>query len=151
MIDRLQRRCIYYELFYKDEYIREAYKYVDCKGARYKRCDIRVYRQWRKGIDMERSGNCWECGLSQKICRRMEGKGACEYPNVMLVGIFILNEQGVLEEIAKQVGFRGKCSKDMWKWMNEEREGWGSVWESNWMVTWRQVCKEYKAYVESCD
>ena len=58
VMDRLQRRCIYCELFYKDEYIREAYKYVDCKGARYKRCDIRVYRQWRKGIDMEQSGNC---------------------------------------------------------------------------------------------
>ena len=33
--------------------------------------------------------------------------------------------------------------KDMWEWMNEIGEGFGEVRESNWMSTWRQICKIY--------
>ena len=152
-MSRLQRRCIYCELKQTGGYEREAHEYVDCKQAIYARCDIRVYKQWRKEINIGKSGHCWSCGLSQKICRRLEGKGKegegkCEYANVMLVGIFILNEQRGLQDIVKQVGFRGEFPKDVWQWMDQVREGWGSVWESNWMATWRYVCKKYIGYTE---
>jgi superfamily II DNA helicase RecQ len=152
-MDRLQRRCIYCELIHTDRHQMEAHEYVDCKEAKHTSCDIGEYKQWRKGIDMRRLKHCWECGLSQRICRRLEGIGenrerSCEYGNVMLVGIFILDQREGLQGIIQQVGYQGDYGKDIWQWMNEEREGWGLEWESNWMITWRHVCRKYIKYIE---
>jgi hypothetical protein len=32
---------------------------------------------------------------------------------------------------------------DLWDWIKEDIEGFGSVIESNWMKIWRQVCIIY--------
>jgi hypothetical protein len=37
----------------------------------------------------------------------------CKYPNVMLVRIFILHQQGFLEAIAESIGFQGEYNKDI--------------------------------------
>jgi hypothetical protein len=50
---------------------------------------------------------------------------------------------GVLTGAVQGVGFQGDYSADLWDWMKEEAEGFGSVIESNWMKTWRQVCIIY--------
>jgi hypothetical protein len=120
-----------------------THTHSNCVDAEEVGCNIRLYLKWRSGVDFGVSKHCWECGLSQRICRRLEGgkEGLCEYPNVMLVGIFILHQQGILEDIAKSVGFGREYRQDIWDWMNENAEGWGTVVESNWMRTWQAVCK----------
>jgi hypothetical protein len=68
---------------------------------------------------------------------------ACEYLDMMLPRIYILFQKEYLQGVIETVGFRGLYPKDMWEWMNEIGEGFGEVRESNWMSTWRQICKIY--------
>jgi superfamily II DNA helicase RecQ len=147
IMNRLQGGCIYCKLMFLGGEEEQAYSsthtHLNCIDAKEVGCSVNSYKKWREGVDFGQSKHCWECGLSQRICRRLEEhrEGLCEYPNVMLVGIFILHQQGFLEAIAKSVGFQGEYSKDIWEWMNETAEGWGTVVESNWMRTWQAVCK----------
>jgi hypothetical protein len=62
---------------------------------------------------------------------------------VILAGIYILHEQGFLISAVQGVGFQGDYMVDLWDWMKEDAKGFGSVIESNWMKTWRQVCIIY--------
>ena len=109
--------------------------------------------QWREGIDLGQFQNCWECGLSQSICRRFasgsttsqrissqDDDSYCEYMEVMLPSIFIVMQQGHLQRAVEGIGFRGVYPEDVWEWMLEVEERVGLVRESNWMATWREIC-----------
>jgi hypothetical protein len=62
----------------------------------------------------------------------------------MLPSIFILFQQKQLCHIMEAVGFRGMYdSEDLQEWLGGIAEGFGQEWESNWMRTWRQVCRRY--------
>ena len=147
VMNTLQGGCIHCKLMFMGGEEEQAYSsthtHSNCVDAKEVGCSIKLYEKWREGVDFGQCKHCWECGLSQRICRRLEGhkEGLCEYPNVMLVEIFIMHQQGFLEAIAKSVGFQGEYNKDIWEWMNEIAEGWGTVVESNCMRTWQAVCK----------
>lgn len=61
-----------------------------CEWMGVRQCGVTVYEAWRENVDLGTFQHCWKCGLSQRICRRLEDDGWCEYPEVMLPGIFIL-------------------------------------------------------------
>jgi hypothetical protein len=62
---------------------------------------------------------------------------------MMLPGIFVLHKKGYLSFIVSRVGFQGEYSEDLWEWMSGTAEGFGWIVESNWMKTWREVCRTY--------
>lgn len=81
--------------------------------------------------------------MSQKVCRRLEEDGWCEYPEVMLPGIFVLHQRQHLQGIVEVAGFQGDYEQDVWERLKEVGQGFGSEWESNWMGTWRMGCQIY--------
>lgn len=143
VMDRLQSDCIYCGLMQREHARGRAHAYKDCTQAAESGCGIGAYEAWRKDIDLGEFQHCWKCGLSQKICRRLEDDGWCEYPEVMLPGIFVLYQQQHLQVIAEAAGFQGDYKQDIWEWLKEVGEGFGVEWESNWMKTWRMVCQVY--------
>lgn len=140
---RLQGNCIYCGLM-QQGYCR-PHTYAECSAAIAAGCGKQAYEQWREGIDLGQYQHCWKCGLSQRVCRRLEEDGWCEFPEVMLPGIFILHGSGHLQAVVETVGFCGSYEADVWEWMASVGEGFGSEWESNWMGTWRQVCQMYES------
>ena len=100
-------------------------------------------------VNFRQAKHCWECGLSQRICRRLEREKLeeqvpCEYPEIMLPCIFILFQQKHLQGLVEAVGFRGVYdSEDLQEWLGGIAEGFGQDWESNWMKTWRYICKRF--------
>jgi hypothetical protein len=90
-----------------------------------------AFMRWRGGIDLGSYAHCYKCGLSQKVCRRLEDDGDCEYPDVMLGGIFILWVRKDLEGVVERVGFMGSYEEDVWEWMVAIMEGVNGEWESN--------------------
>jgi hypothetical protein len=50
---------------------------------------------------------------------------------MILAGIYILYEQGFLINIIQGVGFQGDYLVDLWDWIKEDAEGFGSVIKSN--------------------
>ena len=143
VMDRLQSDCIYCGLMQREHARGRAHAYKDCMQAAESGCGIGAYQAWREDIDLGEFQHCWKCGLSQKICRRLEDDGWCEYPEVMLPGIFVLYQQQHLQVIAEAAGFQGDYKQDIWEWLKEVGEGFGVEWESNWMKTWRMVCQVY--------
>jgi hypothetical protein len=143
VMDRLQGHCIFCGLIQKESVRGEAHAYKDCRQAVESGCGFAKYEGWRETIDLGSFQHCWKCGLSQKICRRLEDDGWCEYPEVMLPGIFILYQQQDLQIVVEAVGFQGDYAVDIWEWLKEVGEGFGQDWESNWMKTWRMVCEIY--------
>jgi hypothetical protein len=66
----------------------------------------------------------------QYVYRRLEGQPnqqvVCEYPEIMLPSIFILQQQQHLPKIVRAAGFQGKYdSEDLWEWLNRTAEGFG--------------------------
>jgi hypothetical protein len=53
----------------------------------------------------------------------------------MLAGIYILHEQGFLISVVQGVRFQGDYSVDLWDWIKEDAEGFGSMIKSNWIKT----------------
>ena len=143
VMDRLQSDCIYCGLMQREHARGRAHAYKDCRQAVESGCGIGAYEAWREDIDLGEFQHCWKCGLSQKICRRLEDDGWCEYPEVMLPGIFVLYQQQHLQVIAEAAGFQGDYPQDIWEWLKEVGEGFGVEWESDWMKTWRMVCQVY--------
>lgn len=136
------------------------HEYSTCALAQANGCGYVAYQQWRLGVDFGDGKHCWECGLSQSICRRLErpvqrvqcigqqeGRDRwveCEYLDIMLPSIFILHQQQNLHKVVVVVGFQGMYnSLDLWEWLNSTCKGFGEVWESNWMATWAWICKIY--------
>jgi hypothetical protein len=153
VMDQLQGSCIYCRLIRgghgRQRGVEEGghgvpHGYKDCGEAEEGRCGIEAYKRWREGIDLGEYQHCYKCGLSQKICRRLEDDGWCEYPEVMLPGMFILHQRQHLCGVAEVAGFQGDYSEDVWEWFKEQGEGFGREWESNWMRTWRMVCQMYE-------
>jgi len=145
VMDRLQGECIYCALSMKGE---RLHAYSKCTKAKAEQCEFAAYQQWRKGIDFGQAKHCWECGLSQYVCRRLEGQPnqqvACEYPEIMLPSIFILQQQQHLPKIVQAAGFQGEYdSEDLWEWLNRTAEGFGREWDSNWTETWITICEKY--------
>ena len=131
----------------------QLHEYKDCFNARANQCGYREYWQWRSEVSFNVIRHCWGCGLSQRICRRMEAKKEerkpCEYPQIMLPSIYILHHCGHLAGIVQEVGFQGDYnSKDLWEWLDRTAEGWGLEWESNWMKTWEAICRKLAAVVD---
>ena len=59
----------------------------------------------------------------------------------MLPTIFILYRYRHLQDIVQDSGFQGDfSSSDLWGWLNETAEGFGRIWESNWMKVWEKIC-----------
>jgi RecQ zinc-binding len=107
--------------------------YSNCRKAEAEGCGFDKYEQWREGVNFGQAKHCWQCGLSQSICRRLErqekgkrvdrrGRGGgrqeqgqmqeeCEYAGIMLPSMFILQQsQQHLYKIAQLLGFRGEWS-----------------------------------------
>jgi superfamily II DNA helicase RecQ len=142
VMDQLQGGCIYCGLMYQGYH--EPHTYKDCVEAEQKKCGVGAFEIWREGVDLGQYQHCWKCGLSQKICRRLEDDGWCEYPDIMLPGLFVLHQQEHLRGVVEAVGFQGVYPDDVWEWLPEVGEGFGRQWESNWMRTWRMVCQWYQ-------
>jgi superfamily II DNA or RNA helicase len=161
-MDRLQGRCIYCTLMHKHgqmgasisqghRSIGELHEYAECLDAKAEGCGFSAYQRWRKGVSFGQAKHCWECGLSQRVCRRLEGGKerdreyeACEYAEIMLPSIFVLQQQQHLAGIVQAVGFQGEYgSDDLKEWLNDTAEGFGQEWQSNWMETWQTICETY--------
>lgn len=147
VMDQLLSGCIYCRLLQGEEDKPHAYK--GCAKAEALGCGIKKYEAWREGIDLGQQKHCWKCGLSQKICRRLEGNEYCEYPEVMLPGLFVLHQQQYLKAVVEVAGFEGDYEEDVWEWLKEVGEGFGSEWESNWMGTWRVTCQLHQTMTEA--
>jgi len=144
VMDHLQGQCIYCTMIIEEQ--RPIHAYNECTEAVADGCGYDAYRQWREGVDFGQAKQCWECGLSQSICRRLERPAeqrlACEYPEIMLPSIFIVRQQQHLGMIVAGLGFQGRYdSEDLWEWLNETAEGFGAEWSSNWMKTWMLICQ----------
>jgi hypothetical protein len=148
VMDGLQGDCIYCGLMQKEHARGRAHAYKDCRQAVESGCGIAVYEAWRENIDLGTFQHCWKCGLSQRICRCLEDDGWCEYPEVMLPGIFILYQEQHLQVIVEAAGFQGDYAVDIWEWLKEVGEGFGQDWESNWMKIWRMACEIYARMIE---
>lgn len=146
MIDvmtKFQGGCVYCGLIYgepirsEDE---EPHAWENCVQARDAKCGMAEFKEWRGKVffetrDIKGCKHCWSCGLSQRMCRRLEKDGFCEYPDMMLPGIFILQQSEQLHGAMQAVGFRGEYPDDMWEWLKETEEGFQVEWENNWMAT----------------
>lgn len=139
VMGRLQGNCIYCGLIQRSDC--PPHSYDECVQAEAGQCGRQEYIAWREGIDLGQYQHCWKCGLSQKICRRLEDDGWCEYPEVMLAGL--LHQRQHLQGIVETVGFQGSYEQDIWEWLGRVGEGFGREWESNWMRAWRMVCQMY--------
>src|ERR1035438_8279236 len=96
VMDQLQGQCIYCQLIHgRGSSQGELHIYSECSQAKADKCGFVAYSKWREGVDLGQLQHCWECGLSQSICQRAEGKREwCEYTDIMLPGIFILHQRG---------------------------------------------------------
>jgi ATP-dependent DNA helicase RecQ len=150
---QLQGQCIYCTIMIEGE-AGKSHEYSNCIDAEADRCGFALYKQWRSGVSFGQAKHCWECGLSQRVCRRLEQaveqqQMACEYTNIMLPSIFILHQQGHLQKMAKAIGFQGDYnSEDFPEWLSGTAEGFGREWESNWMELWATICVTYMEMVE---
>ena len=127
---------------------REQHAYEDCLDAIDDKCGFPEYCKWRRGVDFEQAKHCWKCGLSQRICRRLEQgpdpKNACDYPDIMLPAMFIFHQRGYLAKLVQKLGFRGEYKgEDLVEWLNSPAEGFGLEWQSNWMQAWEVICETY--------
>jgi superfamily II DNA helicase RecQ len=137
----LREGCIYCGLIQGQE--GAAHRYASCTEAKEEQCDIREFRQWRRKVDLATGQDCYKCGLSQRLCTWREDGRKCEYAEVIIPGMFILDRSSRLQTAAEIEGFQGNYEADIWEWMREMDEGVQSEVESNWMKTWRQVCNIY--------
>ena len=158
VMDRLQGQCIYCTLINKGGRMGESitrglgsegqlHAYDDCFNAEADGCGFIAYERWRDSIDFGQAKHCWECGLSQSICRRLERPAGqrvlCEYPEIMLPSMFILHQRQHLSKMVEAAGFQGKYGSDLYEWLNETAEGFGREWQSNWMEIWEMICNTY--------
>jgi hypothetical protein len=92
---QLQGQCIYCIVMIEEADKGQSHEYSDCIEARANGCGFEAYKQWREEVDFGQAKHCWECGLSQRICRRLERlvgqRMPCEYADIMLPSIFILH------------------------------------------------------------
>jgi hypothetical protein len=126
----------------------EFHEYDDCLNAKESGYGFVAYQKWREGIDFGQAKHCWECGLCQSICRRLERpvgeRLPCEYMDIMLPSIFILQQDRHLQKMVEMIGFQGDYySDDLWEWLNGTAEGFGQEWLSNWMEVWATICQTY--------
>jgi hypothetical protein len=59
-------------------------------------------------------GYYFDYGLSQKMCQKQETREAYEYIDVILGGIYILHEQGLLISAVRGIRFQGDYLVDLW-------------------------------------
>ncbi|KAH8800934.1 P-loop containing nucleoside triphosphate hydrolase protein [Xylogone sp. PMI_703] len=125
VMGELQKRCIYCELTQEGEAKAEIHEYTDCELASRAGCGMVAYEQWREEVRLDVGQQCWECGLTQELCRRVErGLAECEYSMVMLVGIFIMMQQEAgWRRIGWDIGFRGQSRKEIVQWMGHQERG----------------------------
>jgi superfamily II DNA helicase RecQ len=143
----LHAHCIYCQLML-GEGEGESHCHGECPHAYKQKCDLVAYQQWRLQVQLAPRGQCFQCGLSQGICRAIEEQGKCLYPHLILPAIFFLQQVGQLYQICQEVGFSGG-EEWQWQWMNRQGEsGFGQV-EINWMRVWRRVGQIYIEVKES--
>lgn len=66
----------------------------------------------------------------------------------MLPGIHIMRKTGGLSAIVKSVGFRGDYGEDVWEWLGQSAESFGS---RNWSRTWKAICDHPRSFVPAED
>ena len=86
--------------------------------------------------------------MCQSMCRRLEQlegeRLPCEYMDIMLPSMFVLQRNQHLQKIVETIGFQGDYdSDDLWGWLNGTFEGFGQDWWSNWMEVWATICETY--------
>jgi superfamily II DNA helicase RecQ len=133
----LHAHCIYCQLMLAEgeEY---SHSHSECPEAGSQKCDVDTYRQWRSRLKLASRGQCFRCGLSQTICTAMEEQVPCQYPHLMLPGLFFLQQVRELDKVCQEAGFRGE-GEGRWQWLNSVGEGAFGQWEINWMRVWRRV------------
>lgn len=141
VMDQLKRQCLYCELIRGET--SQTHIYEECPVAKTKQCEYGRYQEWRAGVELGGCKHCWKCGLSQEMCRGLERGIGCEYPDIMMPGIYLLHQHGYLQGVGEIVGFHGDYGRDFWEWMQEKAEGFGQIRESNWVQVWRQACNVY--------
>ena len=137
----LHAHCIYCQLMLPDGEA-SSHEHRDCTQARHRDCDIEAYRQWRSRLQLAARHQCFQCGLSQSMCRAVEEQTPCTYPHLMLPGLFFLQQVGQLLAVCREVGFRGGAERQ-WQWMNGQGEEAFGRQEINWMRVWRRVAEKY--------
>ena len=163
VMDQLQGQCIYCTLMRKGqigesitgglESIGQLYKYNNCFNVEVNQCGNVEYYHQRLKVFFKKVKHCQECGLSQRICQRMETKETkdqllCEYAKIMLPSIFILHQQERLAAIVEAVGFQGEYdSKDLQEQLNETAREQGLKWESNQMKTQEAIYRKLRVVV----
>ena len=136
---QLHPYCIYCVLMLDE---RASHCHRECVEAQRNQCGVSLYQQWRQGLVLACSHQCFQCGLSQSICRGVEEERLCEYPYLMLPGMFFLSQVGQLLPICYEVGFGGEETR-LWQWLNLNGEGEFGAREVNWMRVWRRVGEIY--------
>lgn len=160
----LQQECLFCLLTQSLVDEGSTHDYQSCARANAQQAGPLHYQAWRRTIDLGRYDNCWTCGLSQEICpqstAKSQGQEECEFRDIMLIGLFVLEHQQFVWRLAGNVGFaipeyaaewdkasmaRQREMKQAWaKWLvrrDEER------WESNWMRLWRYVCSQVEPVI----
>jgi len=141
VMDQLKRQCLYCALIQGEE--GSGHRYETCHAAVESQCQYPRFQEWRVAQDLGQCKHCWKCGLSQEMCRGLERGIGCEYPDIMMPGLYLLHMHQHLAGVAETAGFQGDYEADFWDWIKEEGMGFGSVIESNWIKVWRQVCIIY--------
>lgn len=144
-MDILKRGCIYCEFVPMDGGVgEEPHIYADCAAVAASPASYMRYKIWRVKVDFGKEfRHRFDCGLSQEMCQKPQTRVPCAYMDMMLPGIYTLDEMGFLSSIVEGIGFHGEYPDIVWDWMREDGEGFGLVRESNWMQTWRHICEIY--------
>ena len=73
VMDELLGQYIYCALIIRgDKGKGRLHMYQECSYAKDDNCGYIAYKQWREKISFGQAQQCWECGLSMKVCRRLE-------------------------------------------------------------------------------
>ena len=150
---RLKQNCIFCTLTFRDRgpsIWGPTHATLDnCEKAKELECQLGEFHRWRAGLDLKGLKHCYICGLPQDMCRFVESGTPCAYPQVLFLGLFVLQTQGKLASVAHSVGFqaKGKYERVLWDWMKQEEQGEHLKWESNLMRVWREVCHQFKMHL----
>ncbi len=61
----------------------------NCDDAMTSQCQLADFCRWRASINLRGLKHCFKCGLSQDMCRFVEGETPCEFPEVLFLSLFV--------------------------------------------------------------
>ena len=105
----LKGQCIYCELLNMPHVAgSDEHLYAKCMVTQGNGVGIEEFHKWKKGLRLTTSyEQCFKCGLSQRVCQRLEGGGGgeCEYGDIMMPRLYALSFTNALEGGVKRLGF----------------------------------------------